>query len=204
MTMQQIKHRHTGSVLFEYESGSGLSMREALEKATTAKASLGGANLRGADLGGANLYGANLRGANLGGANLYGANLRGANLRGANLYGANLYGADLRGADLGGADLGGANLRGANLYGANLGGKKLIGGRPFFIIGPIGSRGDYVQAWITDAGVMIRAGCFFDTRNQFELALDATHGQNNHGQEYRAALVLIDKHAELWTPKELT
>ena len=144
MTMQQIKHRHTGSVLFEYESGSGLSMREALEKATTAK---------------------------------------------ANLYGANLYGAD---------------LGGANLYGANLGGKKLIGGRPFFIIGPIGSRGDYVQAWITDAGVMIRAGCFFDTRNQFELALDATHGQNNHGQEYRAALVLIDKHAELWTPKELT
>ena len=110
----------------------------------------------------------------------------------------------LRGANLYGADLHGANLRGANLYGANLGGKKLIGGRPFFIIGPIGSRGDYVQAWITDAGVMIRAGCFFDTRNQFELALDATHGQNNHGQEYRAALVLIDKHAELWTPKELT
>lgn len=124
------------------------------------------------------------------------ANLRGADLRGANLGDANLYGANLRGADLGGADLGGANLRGANL-----GGKKLTGDRPFFTIGPIGSRSDYLQAFITDAGVMIRAGCFFDTRDQFELAIAETHGMNNHGTEYLAALALIDAHAELWTPK---
>ena len=85
----QILHRYTGAVLFEGEAG--MTTRQMLEKATTAKADLGGANLYGADLYGANLYGANLRGANLGGADL----------RGANLYGANLYGVDLRGADLG-------------------------------------------------------------------------------------------------------
>ena len=104
----------------------------------------------------------------------------------ANLYGANLYG----------ANLGGANLGGADPYG-----KKLTGDRPFFTIGPIGSRSDYLQAFITDAGVMIRAGCFFDTRDQFELAIAETHGMNNHGTEYLAALSLIDAHAELWTPK---
>lgn len=93
-----------------------------------------------------------------------------------------------------------SDLRGANLRGANLGGKKLVGDRPFFTIGPIGSRSDYMQAWITDSGLMICAGCFFDTRDQFELQLASTHGDNTHAQEYRAALVLIDRHAELWTP----
>ena len=115
----------------------------------------------------------------------------------ADLGGANLYGADLGGANLGGANLGGADLGGANLYG-----KKLAGARPFFTIGPIGSRSDYVQAFITDKGVMIRAGCFFGTRDQFEQAIAVTHGMNEHGTEYLAALALIDTHAELWTPKE--
>ena len=115
----------------------------------------------------------------------------------ANLHGADLYGADLRGADLGGADLGGADLGGADL-----GGKKLAGARPFLSIGPIGSRSDYLQAFITDKGVMIRAGCFFDTRDQFEEAIAVTHGMNEHGTEYLAALALIDAHAELWAPKQ--
>ena len=100
-----------------------------------------------------------------------------------------------------GANLGGANLGGANLGGADLRGKKLVGDRPFLQIGPIGSRSDYLQAFITDTGVMIRAGCFFDTRDQFELAIAETHGMNNHGTEYLAALALIDAHAELWAPK---
>ena len=127
-------------------------------------------------------------------------NLSGAYLSGADLRGADLSGAYLSDANLRGANLRDANLSGANLRGANLSGKKLVGDRPFFTIGPIGSRADYVIAYLTDSGLMIRAGCFFDTRDQFELALDAEHGYSQHGQEYRAALELIDKHAELWTP----
>ena len=49
---------------------------------------------------------------------------------------------------------------------------------------------------------MIRAGCFFDTRDQFEEAIAVTHGMNEHGTEYLAALALIDAHAELWAPKQ--
>ncbi len=94
-----------------------------------------------------------------------------------------------------------ADLRGADLRGADLGGKKLAGARPFIQIGPIGSRSDCLLAFITDKGVMIRAGCFFDTRDQFEAQLAATHGMNEHGQEYMAALALIDTHVELWAPK---
>jgi hypothetical protein len=204
MSTIQIKHRHTGAVLFEGESG--MTMRQTLEKATASKADLryadlSSANLRYADLRSADLSSANLRYADLSSANLSYADLRYADLRYANLSYADLSYANLSYADLRYADLSYADLSYADLRSANLSGKKLIGNRPFFTIGPIGSRCDYMQAWITDSGVMIRAGCFFGTREKFEIALSAKHGDNEHGQEYRAALVLIDKHTELWTPK---
>ena len=127
---------------------------------------------------------------------------------GANLRDADLCGADLRGADLCGADLCDADLRGANLTGANLrdaylgGGEKLIGERPVFVIGPIGSRCDYLTEYLTDKGIRLRAGCFFGDIDTFRNKLESTHGDNDHAAEYRAALALIEKHVEIWTPKE--
>ena len=203
--MNKITHRYTGATLFEYESD--MTTRQALEKATVAKADLYGADLRGADLYGADLYGADLRGANLRGANLYGADLYGADLGGADLYGANLYGADLRGADLRGADLYGADLRGADLYGANLRGadlgegKKLIGDRPFFQCGPIGSRSDCLMSFITEQGIIIKAGCFTGTLDEFCAAVAETHSDSKHAKEYEMAMLMIEAHAALWTPE---
>ena len=117
-------------------------------------------------------------GADLGGANLRGANLRDANLRGANLRGANLSDAD------------GKNLT-------------LVGSRPVFMLGPIGSRCDYLTAYLTDAGVHVRAGCFFDTLEAFRAAVVAEHSDNNHGREYMAAIAMIDAHASIWTPSAI-
>ena len=94
----------------------------------------------------------------------------------------------------------GANLGGANLRGANLGGKKLIGDRPTFTLGPIGSRCDYFTTYLTDKGIYLRAGCFFGTAAEFIDKLEREHGTNEHGREYRAALALIECHARLWTP----
>ena len=224
-----IKHRYTDAVLFEYQpteeqQASGTAMRAALEAAASARVHLGDANLRGAYLGDANLGDANLRGANLRGANLRGAylgdanlgdaNLRGANLRGAylgdaNLGDANLGDANLRGAYLGDANLRGANLRGANLRGAylgdaNLGDAKLLGDRPVFIVGPIGSRCDYFTSYITDKGIYLRAGCFFGSVAEFTEKLHREHGENVHAQEYKAALELIQYHARLWPTDEAT
>jgi hypothetical protein len=184
----QIKHRYIGVVLYEGESG--MTTRAMLEKATTAKADLRGADLHGADLRGANLYGANLRGANLYGANLCGADLRGADLHGADLYGANLYGANLYGA----------NLYGADLYGANLSEKfgKLIAGRPYFQCGPIGSRNDHLQSFLTDKGIIVKAGCFTGTLDEFAAAVEKTHGETDYGKEYQMAILMIEAHAALW------
>ena len=111
--------------------------------------------------------------------------------------------AALEAANLRGANLDGANLRGANLDGANLDGeKKLIGKRPVFTVGPIGSRSDFFTAYITDKGLFLRAGCFFGAEIEFTTKLGKEHGENEHAQEYMAALELVRCHARLWTPAE--
>ena len=124
------------------------------------------------------------------------ANLRGANLRDANLSYADLSGANLRDANLSYADLSYANLSYANLGD----GKKLIGERPVLIVGPIGSRDGYLTAYITESGVYVRAGCFFDTLDLFVDAVLTRHGDNKHGREYLAAVELIKAHAAIWMP----
>ena len=172
----------------------GLRLRAALEIAVKA-----GANLDGAYLVRANLARANLDGAYLDGANLAGANLAGANLDGAYLARANLARANLAGANLDGAYLDGAYLAGANLDGAYLDDKStLIGRRPIFMLGPIGSESRTFVAYITRQGLRLRAGCFFGTRETFLERLDKTHGNSAHAQEYNAALAMIDAHYALW------
>ena len=172
----QIRSQVDDTVLFEHNCENN-SMRLTMELALKSGADLSGADLSGADLSGANLFR----------ANLFRANLSRANLFGANLSCTNLSGADLSRADLSGADL------------AN--GEKLVGARPIFQIGPIGSRCAYFTAYITDKGLRFDAGCQRQiTREVLEQRLGDEHGDNEHAKEYRAALALIDAHAEIWTP----
>ena len=184
----QIKSRFSAEVLFEHDCENN-SIRMTLELAIKSRA---------------NLSRANLSRANLSRADLSRADLSGAYLSRANLSGANLSGAYLSRADLSGADLSGANLSGANLSGAYLRNKeKLVGKRPIFQVGPVGSRCAYFVAYITDKGLRFDAGCQRQiTREVFESLLTERHGENEHAKEYRAVLALIDAHAEIWTPKE--
>ena len=169
----QIRHRCTDAVLFECDVPEGVQASGTATRYTLEKAVE------------------------------YGARLRGANLTGADLTGAYLIGADLRGAYLTDAYLIGANLRAAYLTDAYLrDGEKLIGERPVFMTGPIGSRCDYLIAYITDKGVRLLTGCFFGDIDTFLNKLESTHADNDYAAEYRAALALIEKHVEIWTPKE--
>ena len=126
-----------------------------------------------------------------------------ADLTYADLMGADLMGAVLTGAVLRRADLTGAVLRRADLTGAVLmGDTKLIGGRPVLQIGPIGSRSDYLMAFITNKGLYLQTGCFLGDLAQFRAALAKTHNSDLHATEYSAALQLVFSHVELWTPKK--
>ena len=130
-----------------------------------------------------------------------GADLRDANLRDANLRDANLSCASLSCANLSGANLSGASLSGANMSDACLrDGARLIGARPVVQVGPIGSRSDWLVAYLTDGGIRIDAGCQRQiARAEFETRLANTHGDNQHASEYRAALAYIDAHAAIWS-----
>ena len=174
----EIKSRFSLEVLFSHECEDN-SVAITLAAAIKAKADLRGADLRRADL--------------------RRADLRSANLGDADLYGADLYGANLGDANLRGADLGDANLRRADLRSANLGDAgKLTGDRPYFAVGPIGSRQDVLAAFLTEKGVYLRAGCFFGTVEEFRGKLQGEHGDNVHAVEYRAALVLVEAHYAAW------
>ena len=96
-----------------------------------------------------------------------------------------------------------ANLRGANLYGANLygaDGKKitLVGKRPYLQLGPFGSRCDSLKVFLTDAGVYVCAGCFWNTLDAFKAAVAETHPNGVHAEEYAAAIAQIEVHAKHW------
>jgi len=185
----EIKHRFSGAVLFSLETAS---LKLCIEAAVKSKISLDYARLDYACLVGACLDGASLDGARLDGASLDYACLDGACLDYASLVGARLDGACLDGASLDGARLDGA--RGKKLT--------LIGKRPLLQLGPLGSRADYLQSWLTDAGVYVRAGCFLDTLDAFKAAVIKTHGDGIHAQEYAATIALIETHARLWTPEK--
>ena len=179
----EIKSRFSLEILFSHECENN-SVAITLAAAINAKANLYGADLRSANLRRADLRSANLRDADLRDADLRRADLYDANLRSADLRHANLYGADLRDADLRDADLGDAG--------------KLTGDRPYFAVGPIGSRQDVLAAFLTEKGVCLRAGCFFGTVEQFREKLQGEHGDNAHAVEYRAALVLVEAHYNAW------
>ena len=100
---------------------------------------------------------------------------------------ANLYGADLSGADLSGAFL-------------QIGEKKLtlVGERPLLSISNLGSRNATLLAFITDGGVYVRTGCFFDTISKFSAAVKNTHGASVHQKQYSLAVSLIKHHARVW------
>ena len=184
--LTQIKSWFSGNVIFEAEIEGG---SESIRLGLAVKMAFGAR--------------ADLTGAALTGAVLMGADLTGAVLRRADLTGAVLTYAVLRRADLTDAVLRRADLRRADLTGAVLmGDTKLIGGRPVLQIGPIGSRSDYLMAFITNKGLYLQTGCFLGDLAQFRAALAKTHNSDLHATEYSAALQLVFSHVELWTPKK--
>jgi hypothetical protein len=59
-------------------------------------------------------------------------------------------------------------------------------------VGPIGSRAATLLAVIDAAGgIRVATGCFSGSLAEFEAAVQATHGDSDHGQHYRLAIALI-------------
>jgi len=186
-----------GKLLFE---GDFSTMAEAVASAIKGKADLSFADLSFADLSFADLRSADLSYCDLSFADLSFADPRSANPRSANLSYCDLSFADPRSANLRSANLRSANLRSANLRSANLKDGSKVGNskRPLFTMGQIGRRQDNLMAFSTDKGIRIQAGCFFGPLDEFSNAVKKTHGDNEHGKEYAAAIKMIEAHFEIW------
>ena len=93
--------------------------------------------------------------------------------------------ADLSGADLWGINLRGADLSGADFRGAKYGDDLLL---KYLAIGPIGSRNDYLQVFITCNNVAVRTGCFSGTLDDLAERTDR--------DDYNAAISFIKNTVE--------
>lgn len=59
-------------------------------------------------------------------------------------------------------------------------------------IGPIGSENGFLTAFRQrDNSIMVRRGCFSGTIDEFESAVNDTHSDNQHGDIYRALILVI-------------
>ena len=65
--------------------------------------------------------------------------------------------------------------------------------RPVVLLGPIGSRDKMLSVYqCADGGILVRAGCFLGSRDEFAAAVAKTHPTGQYADEYRAALLMID------------
>ena len=131
--------------------------------------------------------------------------MRGANLEGVNLRGAYLDRAYLDGANLDGVELDrGPKWKWPTCAGQNCAGQnwtaKISRNAPHHDDGPGWIARRLLLAYLTDAGVYLQTGCFFGSSKILLKSASKTHGDNEHTQEYAAALELVACHARLWAP----
>ena len=61
----------------------------------------------------------------------------------------------------------------------------------WMIVGPIGSRNGVTTIFRTDSGISVVCGCFLGSLEQFEATVAETHGDGQHGREYRAMIEMV-------------
>lgn len=75
---------------------------------------------------------------------------------------------------------------------ARIGGTVRINGPDgLLVVSPIGSRQDTATIYADSKNrIIVKTGCFTGTLDEFEAAVTKTHGDNQHGKEYRALIEL--------------
>ena len=64
----------------------------------------------------------------------------------------------------------------------------------FLCIGQIGSRNDYTTFYLDkDKNIYVSCGCFNETIDKFEKAVEKTHGDNEYGKQYKIAIETVER-----------
>src|SRR5690606_37456296 len=68
-----------------------------------------------------------------------------------------------------------------------------------FIVGPVGSRDDYLIAFRAEDEVTVRTGCYLGTLEEFTAAIEQAYTpESTHGRQYRAAIAMV----RVWASSE--
>lgn len=62
----------------------------------------------------------------------------------------------------------------------------------YLVIGPIGSRDDFITFTNSDDGILATVGCFHGTIDEFKTAVISTHGDSKHAKAYLLACELAE------------
>jgi len=80
----------------------------------------------------------------------------------------------------------------ARVYGdAWVSGDARVYGDDFLVIHPIGSERGTLTACKAGKGIQVSRGCFLGSLEEFEKAVDKTHGDNEYGKQYKIVIDLI-------------
>jgi hypothetical protein len=78
------------------------------------------------------------------------------------------------------------------VYGdASVSGDARVYGDDFLVIHPIGSERGTLTACKAGKGIQVSRGCFLGSLEEFEKAVDKTHGDNEYGKQYKIVIDLI-------------
>ena len=73
-----------------------------------------------------------------------------------------------------------------------LGNSKIEKNSDYLVIGPIGSRDDFITFTNSDDGILVTVGCFHGTLAEFRAKVKQTHGDNKHAKTYLLACDLAE------------
>ena len=121
---------------------------------------------------------------------------------GTKFDGTKCYSTTFYGTTFDGTTFYGTKFDGTKFQKSTFNGKKIVEcERPIFLIHPLGSDQHTLLAINTDKGIHIQTGCFNGSVEEFNAALKKKHGDNQHAQEYTAAIKLVELHFKLWAKK---
>jgi hypothetical protein len=67
-----------------------------------------------------------------------------------------------------------------------------------FVIGPLGRRGGFTYAVDHGDSIMIKCGCWWGDLDTFAARVRETHGDNEHGRAYAAAIEYIKAYVAVY------
>jgi len=150
-----------------------------------------GGVIRGGVIHGGVIRGGVIRGGVIHGGVSWGGVIRGGVIHGGVIWGGVIWGGEIWGGEIWGGVIHGGVIRGGVIHGGVIWGGEIWGGNHIGFAN-VGSESGYLLAYIIAGQIAISRGCFSGTIDEFYDNVESHHGDNEHGQFYKALRPIIE------------